>query len=307
MTFLSLLAALLLEQARPPRVDGEIHRWFGRFAAGVEDRLDGGLYQHGMVGWIVVLAPLTAMAAGLYHLLGEVSSVAAWLWNVAVLHVTVGFGRFSHPLNEIQAALRAGDLPAARERLEGWSGEPARDLNASEIARLTIEQGLLTAHRQSFGAIAWFAVLGPAGAVLYRGAAMLADQWGGRGDRASGTFGLFAAHAFYWLDWVPARLTAVTLAIVGNFEDAIYCWREQASGWTGRAREIIVASAGGALGIVLGGPVQTTSGSVQLRPEAGMGEEPDADAVEGALRLIWRALTVWMFLILLVTLAYWLG
>ncbi len=304
MTFLSLLAALLLEQVRPRRADGDVHRWFRHFAAGVESRLDGGLYQHGMVGWAVALAPLLVVAAGLYYLLLDLGFVAAWLWNVAVLHLTVGFGQFSHPVNEIQAALRAGDLPAARDRLERWSGEPGRDLDANEIARMTIEQGLLAAHRQAFGAIAWFAVLGPAGAVLYRGSAMLADQWGARGE--AGTFGLFAARAFYWLDWVPARLTAVTLAVVGNFEDAIYCWREQAAGWTGHAREIILASAGGALGVVLGGPIRQ-SGSLQLRPEAGMGGEADADALESALRLIWRSLAVWMFLALLVTLAYWLG
>lgn len=304
MTFLSLLAALLLEQVRPTHADGEAQRWFGRLAAAVEERLDGGLYQHGMVGWAAVLAPLLAVAAGLYHLLDELSPVAAWLWSVAVLHVTVGFGRFSHPLGEIQAALRAGDLPAARAELERWSGETARDLGLGDVARLAIEQGLLTAHRQAFGAIAWFVLLGPAGAVLYRGAALLADQWGGRSR--GGTFGTFAAQAFHWLDWFPARLTAVTLAIVGNFEDAIYCWREQASGWAAQAREIIVASAGGALGIVLGGPIPQ-AGNVELRPDAGMGEQADPDAVESAARLIWRALTVWMFLILLVTLAYWLG
>lgn len=306
MTFLSLLAALLLEQARPPRADGEIHRWFGRFAADVENRLDGGLYQHGMVGWAAVIAPLAVVAAGLHHLLDDFSVVAAWLWNVAVLYLTVGFGQFSQPVGEIQATLRAGDLAAARDRLERWCGESARDLNANEIARVTIEHGLLTAHRQAFGAIAWFVLLGPAGAVLYRGSAMLADQWAPRGQVETAEFGLFAGRMFYWLDWAPARLTAITLAVVGNFEDAIYCWREQAAGWTGRAREIIVASAGGALGIVLGGPLQQ-SGGVQLRPEAGVGEEADADAVESAMRLIWRALAVWMFLIFLVTLAYWLG
>jgi adenosylcobinamide-phosphate synthase len=303
MTFLSLLAALLLEQARP-RADGDIHRWFGRFAASVEDRLDGGLYQHGVIGWAVALAPLLVVAAGLYQLLQDLSVVAAWLWNVAVLHLTMRFGQFSHPVNEIQVALRAGDLTAARDRLERWCGEPARDLSANEIARLTIEHGLLTAHRQAFGAIAWFVALGPAGAVLYRGSAILADRWRARGQ--AGTFGLFAARIFSWLDWVPARLTAVTLAIVGNFEDAIYCWREQAAGWSGRAREIILASAGGALGVVLGGPFGQSS-SLQLRPETGMGGEADADALEGAVRLIWRSLAVWMFLILLVTLAYWLG
>ena len=119
MTFLSLLAALLLEQVRPTHADGEAQRWFGRLAAAVEERLDGGLYQHGMVGWTAVLAPLLAVAAGLYHLLDELSPVAAWLWSVAVLHVTVGFGRFAGggTLEEFNAAimLAATDFAASAE------------------------------------------------------------------------------------------------------------------------------------------------------------------------------------------------
>ena len=35
-------------------------------------------------------------------------------------------------------------------------------------------------------------------------------------------FGLFAGRAYYWIDWLPVRLTAVAFAVVGNFEDAIY-------------------------------------------------------------------------------------
>src|SRR5262245_65829898 len=106
MTFLSLLAALLLERVRRPRVHGDIHRWFRHFAAGVEDRLDGGLYQHGMVSWAVVLVPLLVVAAGLYHLLLDLGVVAAWLWNVVVLHLTVPLMQFRPPVHDTLAAVR---------------------------------------------------------------------------------------------------------------------------------------------------------------------------------------------------------
>ena len=65
----------------------------------------------------------------------------------------------------------------ARRLLGEWSGESAAEFSSTEIARVAIEQGLLASHRLVFGAIAWFVVLGPAGAILYRASEMLAAQW----------------------------------------------------------------------------------------------------------------------------------
>ena len=42
-------------------------------------------------------------------------------------------------------------------------------------------------------------------------------------------------------------------------------------------------------------------------PELGTGNEADIDAMEGAVRLIWRSLVLAMFLLLLVSLAHALG
>ncbi|MFY0080399.1 regulatory signaling modulator protein AmpE, partial [Acinetobacter baumannii] len=65
-------------------------------------------------------------------------------------------------------------------------------------------------------------------------------------------FGRFAAPAFYWIDWIPARLTAAAFAVVGNFEDAIYAWRNFASRWDDEAAGIILAAGGGAMGVRFG-------------------------------------------------------
>jgi membrane protein required for beta-lactamase induction len=33
------------------------------------------------------------------------------------------------------------------------------------------------------------------------------------------------------IDWIPQRLTAFVFAVVGDFEDALFCWRSQAAQW----------------------------------------------------------------------------
>jgi adenosylcobinamide-phosphate synthase len=235
-----------------------------------------------------------------------VSPLLAWLWNIAVLYFTMGFRRFSHYFTEIAHALRRADLPAARERVGRWRNADATDFTAAEIARVSIELALMGSHRHVFGPIAWFLVLGPAGAVIYRLSAMLADEWGTRSNPEFGEFGVFARRFFFWYDWVPARLTAASFAIVGNFEDAVYCWRTQAMSWSGHAHGIILASGGGALGVRLGNALHE-GGSVELRPELGIGDEADADYMQSAVGLMWRALVLWMFLIFIVTVAHSLG
>jgi len=78
--------------------------------------------------------------------------------------------------------MKAGDLVAARRALAGWRGGLTSDLASHEVAKLAVEQGLVDAYRQVFAVLFWFVVLpGPAGAVLYRAAALLADEWRGAG------------------------------------------------------------------------------------------------------------------------------
>ncbi|MGE5524641.1 MAG: cobalamin biosynthesis protein, partial [Rhodospirillaceae bacterium] len=121
-----------------------------------------------------------------------------------------------------------------------------------------------------------------------------------------GEFGRFARRSFFWLDWLPARLTAASFAIVGNFEDAVYCWRTQARSWAAKAQDVILASGGGALGVRLGDALHQYDG-LELRAELGIGDDADADYMQSAVGLIWRALVLWVFLVFLVTVAHSLG
>src|SRR5438876_957694 len=82
------------------------------------------------------------------------------------------------------------------------------------------------AHHGTFAPLFWCLVLpGPLGLVLYPLALRAARSWEHLVERDERDFGWFAARAFHVIDWIPQRLTAFVFAIVGDFEDALFCWR----------------------------------------------------------------------------------
>jgi cobalamin biosynthesis protein CobD/CbiB len=125
--------------------------------------------------------------------------------------------------------------------------------------------------------------------------------------RARDRFGAPARDLLWLLDWIPARLTALSFAVVGDFEDAVYCWRTQAREWAnqdgGVHAGIVLASGAGALGVTIGGPLAVLGGEPLQRPELGVGEAADVDVLPSAAGLVWRALVLWLLLMLLLTLA----
>src|SRR4030095_14002942 len=169
-------------------------------------------------------------------------------------------------------------------------GIESAELSSADVAKLAIERGLIDSYRQVFAVLFWFTALpGPAGAVLYRACVLVADEWRGNARGTEGTTTVRArARTLLWLlDWVPVRLTALSFAIVGDFEDAVYCWRTQAKSWVdeegGEHVGLVLASGAGALGVVVGGPLPVTLDEPEYRPELGMGEPADADFMPSAL------------------------
>jgi adenosylcobinamide-phosphate synthase len=262
-----------------------------RYARYLERKLNGGTRQHGIIAAVAALAPPVLIAAVLFWLADAVHPALGLVVNVIALYCLMGFRRFSHALSAIVAALSANDIPAARRALAAWRAGPSTtDLASAEIARLAIERGLVDAYRQVFGVVFWFVVLpGPAGAVLYRAAVLLAEEWKGPVPgvepsplvQSRAEFGMPARALLLALDWLPVRLTALSFAIVGDFEDAVACWRTQASRWSaqegGLTIGVLLAAGGGALGVQLGGMLPTLSGDPDVRPELGLGDpvEPD--------------------------------
>jgi adenosylcobinamide-phosphate synthase len=293
MSFFSLVAVLLLEHFQPLTHRIQLYVQFARYANTLERHLNGGRYRYGVLAWTLAVLP-PALAVGIaYYLLRSANPILGLLLNVAVLYITVGIKHFGDTANRIASFLRGGNLDDVQKALSDYG-----------VARLSIERLFSCAHRQLFGVFFWFVVLGPAGAVIYRLAHILYQKWGVLESHEFGRFGMFSATVFEWLDWIPVRLLGLSFAIVGDFEDAIYCWREQAASWTDKVQGIVLAAGAGALGVRLGEPLDF-DGKVDIRPELGLGDEADADHVDSAVSLIWRTIALWLAVLLLMTLAQW--
>jgi len=258
----------------------------------------------GMVSWLLAVLPLMLVTVVVSLLLQHAGAMFALAWNAGVLYLALGFRHFSYFYTDITQALERGDLARARDLVGEWRGRPAAELDESEVARVAIELGLVYSHRHVFGVVAWFIVLGPAGAIGYRLAALLAVRWGGARDGDTRAFGQFARRAYEIIDWVPARLTALGFAAAGDFMGAVECWRARAAAWPEPNRGVVLAAGAGALGVRLGG-VLRREGGIEDRPLLGDGDEAGLDYMQAAIGLIWRALVLWMFLILLATIARW--
>jgi adenosylcobinamide-phosphate synthase len=318
MTFLSILCALLIEQLKPLRADNPIYTEIKAMAVRMEGWFNAGQVRHGQRGWIFMMLALMLPTLLIYWLCMKISPIAAFAWNVCIVYLTLGFRHYSHFFTSIQLALNAGDDVTARHLLAEWTRQDTVGMDVAEISRIAVEKALISTHRNVFGVFFWFLMpLGPAGAVMYRVAEYLARAWNDSSRVGSETFGQFSARAFYIIDWIPVRLTAIAFAIVGNFEDAIYAWRNFASNWKDEAIGIILSAGGGAMGFRLGTPLENATDilpadaaivdSIAIEADSVPGDEPSIRALQSTVGLVWRALLLWMLLLLLLSMAVWLG
>jgi len=320
--WIALVLTLLLEQVRPLPLRNPVYALAGTVADATHDGMNAGRRRHGMYAWLLLVAGAMVLAGAVYAFALSVSAWLALLVNVAVLYFTMGFRQFSHRLTEIQIALANGDLAAARSELAQWKAgpegaPPTAEIDADEIVRQSCEHGLQLAHKHVFGVFFWFVLLpGPLGPILFRLAEYLSRRWNRppAGALPADRFGEFARRAFAWIDWLPARMTALGFAIVGDFEGAVYCWRKVSrppAAVDGMpqpdSRTVILAAAGGALGSRVLGADESTRYFDEAGLEGGGLSEPGPGMLSAAVGLVWRALLLWLALLLLISLAGWLA
>ena len=299
MNIFSILIALLLEPYRPASVQARVFGSFDRYARTLDDLLNSGERHHGIAAWVLAVLPLLALTWSIYFLAGHLGAGLGWVLDVLVLTAMLDFRPILDRLASLQRELRQDDPTAVAERLGISSKSP---VPLAQLVARSIELAVMDIHTRLLAVLFWYCILpGPVGALLYLMAMRLNQLWG---SDTKTDFGSFSRTAFFWLDWVPQRLTAFAFAVVGNFEDSLFCWRTQASGRQAGMR-LVLASAAGALGIRLGDSAspQRSYGDLDL----GVGEFPDLDHLRSAEGMIWRTLVLWLLVIALITIAAVVG
>jgi adenosylcobinamide-phosphate synthase len=308
MNILALIGALTLTYYRPLAKQDWLSVFFAPYTRLLERNLNGGKYPHGVIAWVLAVLLPAVLIALAYFVLLEINSFLGISFGIVILYLTLRFSQFGQRAEQIATALRDYNIDQARSLLTQWEGAESNHYNAehynvSQIASISIETTFRHAHHGLFAPIFWFALLGPGGALLYRLSHLLKLEWE---DHTENQFHHFALQVFSWLDWLPTRITAGAFAIVGDFEDAAYCWRTQAASWPDKALGIILASGAGALGVKLCESLPHR-GVIEFRQELGLGDEADADYLQSAVGLVWRVLALMVGLLLLLTFTHWLG
>jgi adenosylcobinamide-phosphate synthase len=317
LAWLSLLLVLTLEQVRPLPIPNPVYAAAAWLADSTEQHLNAGSPRHGVYAWLLLVLGATLVAGVIYAFAMSFTWVLGIALNVAVLYFTLGFRQFSHHFTEIRICLANGDIAGAQRELTAWKQHydeqySAADLEPDEVLRQAIEHGLLLAHRHVFGVFFWFVVLpGPMGPIFYRGAEYLARRWSRPvpPPLPADEFGSFAKRAFDWIDWLPARMTALGFAIVGDFEGAVYCWRKVkgAGRFPGvEARAVVLGAASGAVGTRIMGEAESARYFDEPGHEGAGLQDMNANTARSLIALAWRSLILWLVVLLALTLAGWL-
>jgi adenosylcobinamide-phosphate synthase len=243
----------------------------------------------GLAAWALAVIPPVALLIALTRWL---PAPLAWMLHAASLWFALGARSLVDHIAPIQAALAAHDLACARSLASRVVTRDLSDAEEPAVARAAIESALENGNDAIFGALFWFAIAGGPGALAFRLANTLDAMWGYRTPRFV-SFGWAAARLDDVANYVPARLTAATYALCGDWRTAIACWRTQAPAWESPNAGPVMASGAGSLNVSCGGMARY-HGVDEARPELGRGREPGGEDIGHALRLVKRSVALWL-------------
>ena len=295
MVFIGVLVDLALGEARHwhPLVG------FGNLANFLERRFNRSQRSIvcGALAWLLAVTPPVIAAIWLHRLAATQSFWAVAVLHVSLLYFSIGLRSLRDHLLPIAAALASRDLPLARALTARIVSRDTAESSASDLAKAGVESALENGNDAVFGTLFWFVVAGGPGALLFRLANTLDAMWGYRTPRYL-RFGRVAARLDDGLNWLPARLTALSYAALGDTGNALWCWRAQAPAWSSPNAGPVMAAGAGALGLALGG-VASYDGVTESRPALGRGEAASAGDIVRAWHLVLGTCAVWIGVIAL--------
>ena len=288
------LLALLLD-----KVLGEPRRahplvMFGNFVTAIEKKYYGSSdisfakrQWRGFLSACLLILPTVILAVILVN-----TPYIGVIFSVAILYYCLGLQSLHEHARAVAKPLLAGDLISAREKV-GWIvSRDTQTMYEVQITRATIESVLENGNDAVFATLFWFFLLGAPGAVLLRTANTLDAMWGYKTEQYL-HFGRFAAKLDDALNWIPARLTAITFSLLGNTARAFHCWKTQAQFCSSPNGGPVMTAGAGSLQITLGGSAMY-HGEWQEKIIMGEGAEPHAEDIERALSLVRHSAWCWV-------------
>lgn len=192
--------------------------WLGGYVAppaGTEP-VDG--FVRGALAWCGTAVAVVVLAWGLQH---WVLTQPPWLAVLALALCLKPLLAWAMLHDEVLAVERAllVSLDDGRARLAGLVSRDVAALDAGQVREAAIESLAENFNDSLMAPLFWFVLLGLPGAALFRFANTADAMWGYRGVRDGRDWrraGTWAARADDVLAWLPARLSALLIAVLGR-------------------------------------------------------------------------------------------
>lgn len=220
-----------------------------------------------------------------------------------LLYFTLGLESLKEHAAAIRAPLLVGDIEGARAALQHIVSRNTSQASPEEIATATVESVLENGSDAVFCALFYFALLGPAGCVLWRATNTLDAMWGYRSERYF-YFGKCAARLDDFLAYIPARISALLFVLLGNSRNAWHCLKTQTKHCKSPNGGPVMCAGAGAIGVTLGGRAIYQQQEF-YNPVMGCGPHADASAIERALILVRNCSYSWLVLIIVFAAIGW--
>lgn len=317
---IAVLLALVVDKVlgEPPRYHPLVG--FGKCATWLEGKINRSTRPNrtrsllGGIAWCVLVILPAVIFLWLYLWLSRLDGILHFniIFNiiilsidVVVLYLAVGYRSLRQHARRVADALRQGDITLARQSIAMMVSRDTANMDTKEVTRATVESVLENGNDAIFAPIFWYLIAGAPAVMVYRLANTLDAMWGYKTQRFL-LFGYCAAKIDDGLNWLPARLTALTYALSGSFTKALYCWRTQGHLLASPNGGPVMTAGAGALEVHLGG-ASVYHGVRQVKPVFGCGHEVELNSIERSLKLIDKALGWWLLTGLVVVALMTLG
>jgi adenosylcobinamide-phosphate synthase len=176
------------------------------------------VFGNGVFAWLLGAALVLMVALLLVSLMSD------WVWWGQVLALgfllkpLLAWRMLRDEVLAVEAALEMS-LAAGRERLAWLVSRDVESLCETQVRESAIETLAENLNDSVVAPLFWIAIAGLPGAALYRFANTADAMWGYLGERGGRDWtwaGKWAARADDVLSWMPARLTALLLALLGG-------------------------------------------------------------------------------------------
>lgn len=244
----------------------------------------------GLLALCLTVMPLTALLFFLMQL-----PILSTVLSALVLYFCIAANSLKRHAETVLHFLQQHDLLAARQAVGFIVSRETDRMTEEDIRKATIESVLENGADAVFAPLFWFAAAGPAGALLYRLTNTLDAMWGYKNSRYL-YFGRAAARCDDAMNWLPARLTALSYTLLGHARLGLDCWRRQAKHLDSPNAGPVMCAGAGALDIRLGGPAYY-HGRLKNKIYFGTDKSTNNHDIDRANRLIDKTLFSWLLII----------